>query len=75
MSTFKEANQARTSLKMTFSQHAWYQGSVVIPDEGDYCIVVSVSHMDNSIRKVIPIVHQGISIKVDVDHQVKPNNR
>lgn len=74
MSSFKEANQARTSLKMIFSQYSWYEGSTVVPDNGDYCIVVNVSRMDNSVRKVIPIVHQGVSVRVEVEQKVKPNN-
>lgn len=74
MSTFKEANQARTSLKMVFSQYSWYEGSTVVPDDGEYAILVNVSRMDNSIRKVIPIVHQGVSLKVEVEQKVKLNN-
>ncbi len=74
MSSFKEANQARTSLKMIFSQYSWYEGSSVVPDNGDYCIVVNVSRMDNSVRKVIPIVHQGVSVKAEFEQKVKPNN-
>ena len=74
MSSFKEANQARTSLKMLFSQYSWYEGSTVVPDNGDYCIVVSVSRMDNLVRKVIPIVHQGVSVKTEVEQKAKPNH-
>lgn len=69
MTPFKEANQAKTSLKMILSNYSWYQGIEVLPEEGGYCIVVSVSRMDNSVRKIVPIVHQGITVKVDVEQK------
>lgn len=71
MSTFVEANQAKLSLKMTLSNYAWYNGMSIAPDNDDWCIVVSITQMDNSVRKVIPIVHKGITVKVDADQQIK----
>lgn len=66
MSSFSEANQARLSLKMMLIFHAWYQSSSVASDDGDFIILVHVSHMDNTIRRTIPIVHRGVNVKVDV---------
>jgi hypothetical protein len=66
MSSFNEANQARLSLKMMLHYYGWYNGSHVEAERDDYIVVVSVSRMDNSIRKIIPIVHQAVGIKVDV---------
>ena len=69
MVSFKEANQARLSLKMICSNFGWYNESIVIPFEDDYCVVISVSKIDNKVRKVIPTVHYGVSIKVEVDNR------
>lgn len=66
MSSFAEANQARLSLKMTLAFYGWYQSSAVAADDGDFIILVNVSRIDNGIKKIIPIVHRGVSVKVDV---------
>jgi len=71
MGTYAEANQAKLSLKMALSNYAWYHNIVVSPDGDDWCILVSITNLDNSIRKIIPIVHRGFSVKVDVDTQTK----
>lgn len=71
MSTYSEANQAKLSLKMILSNYAWYHNITILPDGDDWCISVNISHLDNSIRKIIPIVHKGLNVKVDVDTQVK----
>lgn len=66
MSTFNEANQARLSLKMILSNYSWFSYSNVEAENDDYIIVIGVSWTDNSIRKIIPIVHNGVGVKVDV---------
>ena len=66
MATFGEANQARLSLKMTLSNYSWYAGSGVQANNGDWGIVIHTSNIDNKIRKVIPIVHNGVSVKTEV---------
>lgn len=66
MSTFNEANQARLSLKMMLSTYAWFMGTSVESDNDEYIVVATISHVDNSIRKLIPIVHDGVSVKTDV---------
>lgn len=65
MATFKEAHQVRVSLKMKLSQHCWYANSTVVSNEGDYSVVVVVKKLDNKVRKIIPPVIDGISIKVE----------
>lgn len=67
MSTFKEAHQARLSLKMKLSSYAWYSGSGVFTDEADYMIIVNVKKLDNQVRKLIPPVIDGVSVKTEVD--------
>ena len=71
MSTYSEANQAKLSLKMVLSNYAWYNNIGVVPDGDDWSILVSITNLDNSIRKIVPIVHKGFNVKVDVDTQVK----
>lgn len=62
--TFSEANQAKLSLKMSLSNYAWYNGILVVQDKDDWCVVVHTSVMNDSIRKVIPIVHNDVVVKV-----------
>ncbi len=66
MATFSEVNQAKLSLKMNLSNYCWYNSIAIMPDADDWCLLVNVDRMDNNIRKVIPIVHKGVSVKVDV---------
>ncbi len=71
MSSFYSANQARLSLKMQLSQHAWYAGSSVEADGAEYCVVVYVAALNDEMRKTIPSVHMGVSIKTDVSSKHK----
>lgn len=67
MSTFREANQVRVALKMKLSNFYWYNSSSVLFDQDDYYIVVHVKKLDNQVRKTIPPVFDGISIRTEVD--------
>ncbi len=69
MNTYKEANQAKTALKMTLSNYGWFKGAHVGPDENgaSFCVVVSVSRLDNGVRKVIPNVFEGVSVKTELE--------
>ena len=67
MSTFKEANQVRTSLKMKLSMYHWYSGSGVFAGDADYYVVINVKKLDNQVRKIIPPVVEGIAIKTEVE--------
>jgi hypothetical protein len=67
MATFRDAAQARLKLKMTLSQYAWYSSSLVLPDTDGYLVVVFVSKVDNQVRKAVPPVINGVSIKTEAD--------
>lgn len=67
MVIFKEANQVRLALKMKLSHYAWYNSSVIIMTKDGYCVVIGTKHIDNKIRKIIPQVIDGVSVKVEID--------
>ena len=67
MKTFREANQIRAALKMKLSNYAWYNSSNIMYEQDDYCIVVHVRSLDNQIRKIIPPVLDGVSIRTEID--------
>lgn len=67
MSTFKEANQVRIALKMKLSQFSWYNSSSVLSVEDGYTVVVVVKHIDNVVRKQVPPVVDGVSVKVEAE--------
>ena len=66
MNTFSDVNQVRLMLKMKYSQHSWYSSSRVMPDGDSYSIVISVYKLDNQVRKVVPPVVNGISIRCEL---------
>lgn len=67
MATFNEANQVRIGLKMKLSQFAWYSSSAVVSEKDGYSVVVFVKHLDNSVRKQITPVVDGISVKAELE--------
>jgi len=67
MSNFSEANQARLVLKMKLSVYAWYNSSTVVSEEDGYSVIIGVKHLDNQVRKLIPPVVNGISVKTVVE--------
>jgi len=67
MTTFNEANQVRLALKMRLSQYAWYTSSVVIPEPDGYSIIIQSKHIDNKVRKAVPPVVDGVSVKVELE--------
>jgi len=67
MSSFKEANQVKNSLKMTLLNYAWFKSLSIELDDDGYYVVVHVSKLDNSIRKVIAPVKDGVTVKTEVD--------
>jgi len=68
MSTFKEASLARNALKIPLSHFAWTKGLAIESDEEGFCVVVYVTKLDNTVRKHIPVIHDGVSVKTVVDH-------
>lgn len=67
MSIFSEANQVRLSLKMKLSYYSWYSSSTVVAIDDGFGVIVGVKHMDNSIRKLIAHVIDGVSVKAEVE--------
>ena len=67
MSTFSDANQVRLALKMKLSMYAWYSSSTVITVDDGFGVVVGVKRMDNGIRKLVPPVIDGVSVKAEVE--------
>ena len=63
--TFKEANQVRAALKMKLSQWSWYRASSVEVDGEDWAVVINSSRpIDDSIRKAVPPVYEGVSVRI-----------
>lgn len=65
MATFKEANLVRLELKMKLSHYYWFNSSMVTTDSDGYAVLISVRHIDNQVRKLIPPVQDGVSIKTE----------
>lgn len=63
--SFRNANQARAALKMKLSVFHWYLGSRVVADNDGFSIEVVVKKIDNQIRKIIPPVVDGVSVKAE----------
>jgi hypothetical protein len=67
MATFKEANQVRVVLKMKLANYSWYKGSAVSNVSDGWGAVISVKKVDNKVRKLVPPVMDGVSIKTEVE--------
>lgn len=67
MSTFYEANQVRLSLKMRLSNYWWYSSNRVSTLSDGFGVIVSVKQLDNIVRKTVPQVVDGISIRTEED--------
>lgn len=67
MATFKEASQVRTSLKMKLSNYSWYASSLVLSENGDCYVSINVKRLDDSVKKVIPKVLDGVSVKTELE--------
>ena len=67
MKTAKEANQERVGLKMKLSNYSWYNWSMVASKNDECYILVNVKKMDNSIKKIIPVILNGVEVKVEIE--------
>lgn len=67
MPTFSDANQVRLALKMKLSMYAWYSTSTVISVDDGFGVVIGVKQMDNKIRKLVPPVVDGVSVKTELE--------
>ena len=66
MATYTEAGQVHVQLKMTLSNFAWYHSSLIVSSSDGYSVLVLVRKLDNQVRKVIPQVINGVSIRTDL---------
>lgn len=66
MAMFKDANQVRLQLKMKLSIYSWYANSRVQTESDGYSIVVGVRQLDNKVRKLVPQVIDGVSVKTEL---------
>ena len=67
MSTFSDANQVRLVLKMKLSMYSWYSSSTVVSIDDGFGVIIGVKHMDNNVRKLVPPVVDGVSVKAEVE--------
>lgn len=67
MSTFYEANQVRLGLKMKLSAYHWYNSIRVSTVSDGFGVIIGVKQVDNTVRKLIPPVVDGISIKTEIE--------
>jgi hypothetical protein len=67
MATFKEANQVHVFLKMKLAIYSWYRGSAVSNVSDGWGVIISVREINNKVRKLIPPVIEGISVKTEVE--------
>jgi hypothetical protein len=67
MSSFSEANQVRLMLKMKLSRHSWYSSSTVISINDGFGVLIEVVYINNHIRKEIPPVINGVSVKTEIE--------
>jgi hypothetical protein len=67
MSTFSEANQVRLVLKMKLVQYHWYSSSTVLSLDDGFGVVVGVKRVDNTVRKLVPPVVDGVTVKVELE--------
>lgn len=67
MTTFKEANQVRSSLKIRLSYFHWYSGSAVFCGPEDYYVLITVKKIDNEVKKNISPFINGVVIKLELE--------
>jgi hypothetical protein len=67
MSTFSEANQVRLILKMKLVQYSWYNSSTVLAADDGFCVVIGVKRLDNTVRKLVAPVIDGVSVKAELE--------
>lgn len=65
MVSFREANQARTSLKIPLSYYAWCKGLSVEQENGHFYITVLTTHIDGAVKAAVPPFHKGVSVRVE----------
>lgn len=67
MVTFQEANQARLVVKMKLSNYSWYVSSLVVSENDGYSVIVGVKTISNYIRKIVPPIVNGVSVRMETE--------
>lgn len=67
MTTFFEASQARLIIKMKLINYSWYKSASVITDDDGFAVLIGVKKINNSIRKAIPNVFNGVVIRTALE--------
>lgn len=65
MVSFREANQARTSLKIPLSYYAWCKSLSVESEDGHYYITVLTTHIDGAVKSAVPPFYKGVSVRIE----------
>lgn len=65
--TFSEASQARLIIKMQLSDYAWYRSCSVVSDHDNFIVLVGVSYINGRVRKIVPRIINGVSIKIEIE--------
>ena len=67
MASYFEANRVRLSLKMKLSQYCWYNSSTLVMQDDGFSVSIGVSKINNQIRKLIPPVINGVSVRTNLE--------
>lgn len=67
MATYMEANQVVLGLKMKLSFYSWYNSCTISQKDADYYVIVHIKRINNQIRKLIPQVINGISVRTELE--------
>lgn len=67
MASFFEANRVRLSLKMKLSQYCWYNSSTLSVENDGFSVSIGVSKINNHIRKLVPPVVNGVSVRINLE--------
>jgi hypothetical protein len=65
MCSYVEANRSRILLRTLLSLYSWYYNSEIVAENGQYIILISITHMNSEIRNIIPSSHNNIAIKIN----------
>jgi hypothetical protein len=52
---------------MKLAHYHWYSSSAVVTSNDGYSVVISVKSIDNKVRKTVPRVVDGVSIKTELE--------
>lgn len=67
MATFGEANQLKSALKMKLINYAWFRTANVVTCDDGYEVIIVTSKIDSSVKKIVPPVVNGVSVKLELE--------